>query len=206
VAQLPGQIKDTPPVLQTLLLGLPIVAYVAKDRIKELTREWLSRRLQSFDHSSEIRAGSLAEAGLDNFSGRVQERVSFKSSDALPADVLALRMSNRTVQGADAISEEILSYVRRLEVHAADASPSDYGMALRQIIRLNLRHFLTRLDEPKQRESHYSAAEERFVDGHLPKVYHLNVIARVDVPGTPSTLHKWRVVLNKEGVVRLVAL
>src|SRR5207249_342127 len=52
VAQLPMQIKDLPPTTQTVLLGAPVVAYIAKDRIKELTREWLSRRVREFDTGS----------------------------------------------------------------------------------------------------------------------------------------------------------
>src|SRR5262249_19655316 len=45
VAQLPAKIENVPPAVQTVLFCLPIAAYVAKDRIKELTREWLSKRI-----------------------------------------------------------------------------------------------------------------------------------------------------------------
>ena len=37
----------------------------------------------------------------------------------------------------------------------------------------------------------------------LPKVYHINLIARVSSGGRRILLKRWRVVLNKEGIVRL---
>ena len=52
------------PAAQTALVGLPVLAYAAKDRIKELTRDWLIRRFLAFDASSEIHVGSLADADV----------------------------------------------------------------------------------------------------------------------------------------------
>ena len=204
VAQLPAQIQNLPPGLQTFLLGLPIVAYIAKDRIKELTRDWLSRRAKSYDHGSGIAPGSLADVGLAALSGSVKERVKFLDLSQVPPDVLSLRVAKRTVRGAELGGEGVLTYSRRIELHSARrAAPFAEGMALRQIIRLNLRHFLTRLDEPHQPESHYSLTTETFRLVELPKVYHLNLIARVTEGSGKTSCRRWRIVINKEGIVRL---
>jgi hypothetical protein len=203
VAQLPSRLSNLSPAAQTLLFGLPVVAYIAKDRIKELTREWLSRTVRNYDLSSEIPAGSLADAGLGALAGRVQERVGFRTLTELPAEVMAMRVANRTVRGAEVGSEHVLLYRRGLELRTVKHAPLPPGMGLRQIIRLNLRHFLTRLDEPQQDESHYCKDERRFVRRALPKVYHINLIAQVVSGDTATVRQRWRVVINKEGMVRL---
>ena len=47
------------------------------------------------------------------------------------------------------------------------------------------------------------ASEGRFVTVPLPKVYHVNLIARVTANQCPSSLTRWRIVIDKEGIVRL---
>jgi hypothetical protein len=121
----------------------------------------------------------------------------------VPDEVRAMRVALRTVRHADTAGEAVLHYRRDLELGLGDDTPTSEGLAFRQILRLNLRHFFTRLDEPEQRESHYAVDEGRFVNVSLPKVYHINLIARVRSAGRRIILKRWRVVLNKEGIVRL---
>ncbi len=203
VAQLPQELPHLSPLAQTALLGLPIAAYVAKDRIKELTRDWLTRRIRGYDNEVEIRAGALAEAGLGRVAGRIREAARFVESAEVPEEVTRMRVALRTVRNADTAGESILSYTRDLDLALDDEGPVTEGLAFRQILRLNLRHFLTRLDEPEQRESHYAVDEGRFVHVALPKVYHINLIARVRSGGRRILLKRWRIVLNKAGIVRL---
>src|SRR6185312_16292633 len=98
--------------------------------------------------------------------------------------------------------ETVLCYTRGLLLGVEPGAVTD-GLAFRQILRLNLRHFFTRLDEAEQHEAHYAADEGRFVQVALPKVYHINLIARVRSGGRRILLKRWRIVLNKEGIVRL---
>lgn len=203
VAQLPQNVAHLSPLAQSALLGLPIVAYVAKDRIKELTRDWLTRRIRGYDSEIEIQAGALAEAGLGRVSGRIRETSTFIESAEVPEEVTRMRTALRTVRNADTAGESILYYHRGLDLGMGDDGPAPEGLAFRQILRLNLRHFFTRLDEPEQRESHYAVDEQRFVRVALPKVYHINLIARVQSGGRRILLKRWRIVLNKAGIVRL---
>jgi hypothetical protein len=204
VAQIPTQVQGLPPGLQAALFALPVVAYMGKDRIKELSREWLLRRMKAYDVDTGIRAGNLSDAGLGALAGRLQERVQFFDAQEVPAEVLQARLTNRTVRQAEAFQENVLVYSRRLALEAAqDTERPPEGLTLRQIVRLNLRHFLTRLDEPQQAEAHFLAAEGRFAGVTLPKVYHLNVVARLKQGGVVKAVERARVVLNKEGIVRL---
>jgi hypothetical protein len=203
VAQLPQNVANLHPVLQTAVLGLPIFAYAMKDRIKELTKDWITRRIRGFDNEVEIRAGALAEAGLGRVSGRIQETQRFIEPSDAPEEVMRMRTALRTVRNADTAGESVLYYNRRLVLGMDAEGPSPEGLAFRQIVRLNLRHFFTRLDEPEQQESHYAVDEGRFVRVALPKVYHINLIVRVRSGGRRILLKRWRIVLNKAGIVRL---
>jgi hypothetical protein len=204
VAQLPAQLRNLSSTAQIVVLAIPVVAYMAKDRIKELSREWLTNRLRSFDHVNELHAGSLLEAGLGSLDGSVKEKARYAKTADLPAGVVSVRAASRTVQGSELESEQVLTYTRRLEwreergTHAlAD------GLAMRQIVRLNLRELLGRLDEPRQMLPHFDGGEARFETTEVPKVYHLNVVARLTTSTGGSHLHRTRVVLNKDGIVRL---
>ena len=211
VAQLPSQLQNLPPVLQTLLVGLPVVAYIGKDRLKELTREWLTSRLKAFDTDAALHAGSLVEAGLGSVSGQVKERMEFLAAESVPAAVQAARLAHRTVQsGPNAPSstagESVLVYRRRVEIQPDPTAPLPRGLGLVQILRLNLRRFFARLHEPEQSECHYSLAEGRFLRAALPKVYHLNLVVETQATTSPQSapvLRRWRAVINKNGVLRL---
>ena len=203
VAQLPQNVAHLSPMAQTAVVALPVLAYMAKDRIKELTREWLTRRIRGYDHVVEIQAGALAEAGLGRVSGQIRESMSFIDASQAPEEVTRMRTALRTVRNAETAGEAVIHYQRQLDLGLDEEGPVSEGLAFRQILRLNLRHFFTRLDEPEQRESHYAVDEARFVRVALPKVYHINLIARVRSGGRRILLKRWRVVLNKEGIVRL---
>jgi hypothetical protein len=204
VAQLPMQLRNLSSTAQTLVVLIPVIAYVAKDRIKELTREWLTRRLRASDHDRALGAESLVEAGLGTIAGRVRERMQFRQPADIDPDILAARSVGRTVRGAGLHGESVIVYQRRLTYHRPNgAPPLGAGMAMRQILRLNLREMLSRLDEPEQESKHYDARARRFVVHRVPKVYHLNIAARLTSSAHDPVVARTRLVINKGGIVRL---
>lgn len=203
IAQLPTRFLSLSSSMQVLMLVLPVIAYVAKDRIKEMTKEWLLRRLDAFDHETELVGSQLAGAGLCSLHGCLREKVRFV--DQAPEDVLAVRRRSRWIAGARVGGESVLVYRRALEIAAPlHARPrSRDPLALRQIIRLNLRHFMTRLDEREQLVRHYELSAGGFATHELAKVYHLNIVARIGRPGPGAHLERWRVVFSRAGIERI---
>src|SRR5262249_32343067 len=116
VAQLPQRLTNLPPLAQTALFVLPVAAYMAKDRIKELSREWLTRRVRGYDFEHEIRAGALDDAGLGQLTGRIRETTRFQEVEAAPAEVIAVRTVRRTLRTGDLSGETILSHKRELRL------------------------------------------------------------------------------------------
>ncbi|MFM2152494.1 MAG: hypothetical protein RL199_929 [Pseudomonadota bacterium] len=206
--QLPMNPVDLPADAKALFFALAVGAYVTKDRIKAYTSEWLGRRLRRHDHVSWLYGESLETVGLGMLRARYQELVRFIKEAEAPDEVRRMRLSHRTVQRAERLHEEVVHYRKTLELGTFDeAGRLPDGYRLRDILRLNVRHFLVRLDDPYDQVAYFDAATGGFAHARLPKVYHLNVVLQVTRELADGTRHArlehLRVVLNKEGIVRV---
>lgn len=203
IAQLPARFFSLSPLAQTLMFVMPVVAYIMKDRIKEVTKEWMIQRMRAYDQETELVGSQVAKSGLGSLRGTLREKVRFL--DHAPDDVLAIRQRSRWIAGARIGGESVLMYRRKLEILApSEEQPrSTDELALRQIIRLNLRHFMTRLDERDQIVRHYEPPIGGFATHEIAKVYHLNLVARIGGPDQEAHLKRWRVVFSREGIERI---
>jgi len=205
--QLPAYVSNLPGPTKVLFFVAAVLAYVMKDRIKAVTGEFLLRRARTYDHAHWIFGESLPDLGVDDFVAHSAEAVRFVAGDEVPDDVREVRVQRRTVQHLGVAGEEVIHYRKRLEAgRAGGGAPLPEGYRIRDILRVNLRHFMTRLDDPMDRVDAWDVARGAFVRVELPKVYHLNVVARVRrdrVGEAPQTrFAHLRVVLNKDGIVR----
>ncbi len=208
LAGLPQQMSKVSGSTQMLFFGGAVLAYVAKDRIKALTSEALSRRLRTFDHVSYLTSASIATTGLSIPRLQFKEGMRFLSLGEVPPDVLALRQNVRTLRSADLALEEIIHHRKVVKIGSKDEPghmPDGYGVL--DILRLNVRHFLVRLDEPLDQVAFYDWRREAFGATRLPKVYHLNLVVKVrreSLEGeVQESFERLRVVLNKDGIVRV---
>jgi hypothetical protein len=207
-AQVPGSFAQASGNAKLALLALPVLAYVAKDRIKAVTGEWLSKRLRRFDHAFELRGEALATLGLGALRARIGETMCFLRIPEVPADVIDLRLSQRTVRTSEIATEEVIHHRKSVTLRSEDeAAKLPDGYSVRDILRLNVRHFLVRLDEPIDEARYFDWRRETFAAAELPKVYHLNVVVKTrrewDNGVSQEQLDRLRVVLNKEGIVRV---
>jgi len=205
--QLPAYVSNLPGPTKVLFFAAGVLAYVMKDRIKAVTGEFLLRRARTYDHAHWIYGESLPDLGVNDFIAHSAEAVRFVSGDEVPADVRDVRVQRRTVQHLEVAGEEVIHYRKRLEAgREGGGAPLPEGYRIRDILRVNLRHFMTRLDDPMDRVDAWDVGRAAFVRVELPKVYHLNVVARVrrERAGEPPQVRfaHLRVVLNKDGIVR----
>jgi hypothetical protein len=204
--QLPTYVSNLSGPTRFFFFAGAVLAYVLKDRIKAVTSEILLRRARTHDHAHWIYGESLPDLGVKDFAARSAEAVRFLSPDEVPAEVRAIRMQRRTVHRMEVAGEEVIHYRKHLETGRDVGSGLPEGYRIRDILRVNLRHFLTRLDDPLDRVSVWDTEREAFVRVALPKVYHLNVVARVrrERAGEAPQVRfaHLRVVLNKDGIVR----
>jgi len=203
IAQVPTQVLALSPAAQAVMFVVPVIGYVLKDRIKELTKEWMIRRMREYDQETELVGSQLARSNLGSLCGTLREQVRFL--DQTPDDVLAIRQRGRSIAGARIGGEVVLAYRRKLDIVAprdGQLRATD-ELALRQILRLNLRHFMTRLDDRDQIVRHYDPSIGGFATHEIAKVYHLNVVVRIGGPDPGARLERWRVVFSREGIERI---
>lgn len=206
VAQVPATLGDLSSETRSAVLVSAVVAYMLKDRIKDLTKEHLGRRLRAYDHDNVIVGDNLVLVGLRGFSGRARERMRWQTPQQVAPRLVQLRAHPRTVAGSDISSEEVIAYSRTLVMGPEPGEQLPAGFALRDILRLNLQRFMLRLDEPLDKVSYFDLRRRRFLRVQTPKVYHLNLLLRVTMgveKGQEVLLRRYRVVLNKERIVRI---
>jgi hypothetical protein len=203
-------ISGLPTGTKLLVFMAAVVAYVLKDRIKAVTNELLVPRLRRYDHTRWLGGEALSAVGLGMLQARLREKTSFVADTDVPAEILALRRMRRTVSNAKPLSEEVIHYGKVLEIGAEDERakmPQDYWV--RDILRLNMRHFLVRLDDPVDKVAYYDHAHERFASAVFSRVYHLNLVLRTRCETAGSVeerLELHRVILNQKGIVRVEAV
>lgn len=204
--QVPTTIAGLPASTKFLVVLAAVIAYVLKDRIKIFTNEALTRRLRKYDHKSLLHGPSMAQLGLGMLRLRTREAVRFLRPAEVPEPVLTRRLARRQVRRL-ALLEEVIHHRKEItaEITDPDASVPE-GYWLRDLLRLNVRHFLVRLDEPLDRVDYFDARRGAFSTAMLPKVYTLNLILavrRVRGGAEDSELEHLRVVLDKNGIVRV---
>jgi hypothetical protein len=207
--QLPTTLAGLPATTKLLVFGGAVLAYVLKDRIKAVTNDVLSTRLRKFDHKSWLHGPTMALLGLGGLRIRAREVMRFLTPGEVPPTITALRLARRTVRRAERLTEEVIHYRKEITAIVDDEHVVPEGYSLRDILRLNVRHFLVRLDDPIDRHRFFDPQAGTFATAQLPKVYHLNLVlavGRAEEGGDadePPALEHLRVVLDKQGIVRV---
>jgi hypothetical protein len=205
--QLPATLAAVDSQAKLWFFAAAVLAYVMKDRIKALTNEYLTNRLRRHDHTSWLYGESLGTIGLGMLRARLREAMRFQKGSEVPPEVARMRRTGRTVQNAELHGEEVIHYRKVVEIGTHDpAARLPEGYWVRDILRLNVRHFLTRLDDPIDHVAFFDPARRAFRSADLPKVYHLNLVLRITRENAAGEgqerFEHLRVVLNKDGIVR----
>jgi hypothetical protein len=208
-AQLPTTFSGLSSNTQLFVFASAVIAYVTKDRIKSLSSDYLAKRLKRFDHTSWLGGSSLSAVGLGMLRARLRESMRFLRHDDVPDDVVKLRLQRRTVLHTQGTQEEVIHYRKELVVDATErqSEPFPPGYWVRDILRLNVRHFLVRLDDPVDQVIYFDRQRLGFRTAEMAKVYHLNVVLDLHWENghgeSLRRLEHLRIVLNKEGIVRV---
>lgn len=207
--QVPTHLAGLPPQTRFVLFSAAVLAYVMKDRIKSLTGEYLLRRARVFDHSSVVHGPTLVEMGLGDLHARTAEAVRFVDREHLPPE-LGARREDDDPRRVGPNPEEVIHYRKRLEVDSVGAKALPEGYRIRDILRVNVRHFLLRLDDPTDRVTFFDVSRGWFDVQDLARVYHVHVLMRVRQVGPSGALAEelahLRLVLDKDGIVRAEAV
>jgi hypothetical protein len=190
------------------VLFVAVFAYILKDRIKEVTKQYLTGRFRKWlpDRDREVLPSDLVPLPHTPI-GRVKEYISFVPPHKVDPDIHRVRNAVHTIDLGEDATESILHYAKviNLKPHANTPCASE---GIKDILRFNVSHFLTRLDESLDTIYAFDSVTQRSQQIEGGHVYHVNVVMRHAAcgpdgkPGKP-TLERIRLVLQKSGILRV---
>ncbi len=194
--------------LSTFLLATAlIVAYIMKDRIKEVAKGMFKGGIfgRIPDNSCKILySANTMDTDLIHV-GNQEETVRYKETDSLPDDIAAL-LESESVSRLESEACTIIRYQKILELKGERTRRLKRKIrAIYTFYRFNVGAFLSPLDSPFA--EHLLPNSQWEAGLHLlPKVYHIDLIIRVS--GDDDTVrdvyyHYYQLIVDKEGIRRI---
>ncbi|MEB3198811.1 MAG: hypothetical protein VKP62_16585 [Candidatus Sericytochromatia bacterium] len=180
--------------------------YVAKDRLKEVLREYVWDKVSQYFPDNRLTVVDPAN-GLRI--GHCNEKVRHLPKGKVPADVLAIRNAAHVVDLDSARKESVMLYRNDVTLRAREILQEHQRRThVKHILRFGIEELLPRLDNPTSRVQFYDNDSHVFCRLRAPKVYHLNVVFRLtprdEGHGTGGPVYRRiRVILDKNGIHRI---
>ncbi|MFN8578379.1 MAG: hypothetical protein U0354_16185 [Candidatus Sericytochromatia bacterium] len=196
------------------VLFLIIVAYIFKDRAKEISREIiLDKLLDKFhnyfpDNDLIIQdPTNIKDVKKDNktFIGKCKEFMRFIQKDKVKKDIIKLRNLNHVVDIDEERFEEVIYYRKDVKLHSKRIlNAHTRRNNIKDIIRFNINEFLDKMDNATGKIRFYDIEKNIFTSLKAPKVYHINIVFKYTiVNASEPSYQRIRVVLDKNGIVRI---
>ena len=196
------------------LMLLAVIAYIFKDRLKDLSKEYLATRVQSLlpDRRCWLDYTRFAANGdeLQIPVARFDEAVHYFPASQLDEELawVGRQLPDPVVHQPGAY---VIRYSKRLAIRPR--ALADLGvsvLSLKDIFRLNTSEFLDHLDDPTKDVAAFDG-EDGLLVLQAPKVYYVDVLIRTfaragqpeGAPRTTVRLDTARLVLHKKGILRL---
>lgn len=196
-----------------ILIGIAVVAYIFKDRVKDLSKEYFNTRLKerlpdqrfaiahrSFDNEGQEKTRNL---------GTVSEY--FRFLRKIPSDVAYLRTLGQMTTNDPERRENVVHIGRRLRFGLRSKQHRRMFPLVKNVLRIDISPFLSKLDNPTMPVS-FVGEEGLSTTVQAPKVYHLNMVVRYEVGFDTESgerlvdYERFRLIVNKNGIVRLERL
>jgi len=181
-----------------------VLAYVFKDRIKEILREVMGRGLPKLlaDHITRFR-----DPETNANVGNVKERIEFLRMRDVPGRIKSLR-SEKPNPFRDLLPEEdVIFYSRNILINSRKLQRNHSRLeAINEIIRIRLDKWFRETDDPEDQFLSIKSGEVKIFEGK--KVYHLHLIIELcEKNGFDSDkLFHYEVIFSKKGILRILVL
>jgi len=181
-----------------------VLAYVFKDRIKEILREVLGRGLPKLlaDHITRFR-----DPVTDAKVGNVKERIEFLRMRDVPSRIKSLRTEIPNPFRDLLPVEDVIFYSRNILINSRKLQRNHSRLeAINEIIRIRLDKWFKEMDDPEDRFSSIESGEVKIFEGK--KVYHLHLIIELSEKkdqGNDKLFH-YEVIFSKKGILRIITL
>lgn len=175
--------------------------YVFKDRIKDLSKEYVSEKLKG--RIPDIKSVfNRQDLGL---SGSITEYIRYAEEKTISPEIRFLRRLKGRWDVEAPYPDTVLHYHRTVNLKNEPRALSDIWVnAVKDILRFNFSFFLTHLDDPIKEYFAYDL-EDGVTKVTFPKVYHLNVVIRTSTE-LLTEYSGYRLIFNRTGIIRIESL
>lgn len=173
-----------------------VVAYMLKDRIKELARYYFASRMgrRYFDHKTTI---SIKQ----NQIGWIKEAFDFVAEEKVPEEVMSMRARSDLLEAENRTAGEKIILYRKLVYLDPEALKHHYQyetVGINDIMRLNLSGFVQRMDS-RDYELFVPEGEKDYGMIIGEKIYYLNFLMQFRYKGKIN-YRRFRLLLNHDGI------
>ena len=177
-----------------------VIAYIFKDRIKETLRSGLKTLMPSLVPDRMV---VLKDASVQKRCGMTKSFVEFMSASDVPEHISAARGLGGKPFLDFLPAENVIRYRHDVALDGRKFFKNHERMeSVTEIIRLELHKFMQLMDDPDQ--VYFYTDKSAIKKKRLRRVYHLNIIVAMSDRGRrPSKLLHYRIVLNRDGIVRI---
>ena len=183
-----------------------VISYIFKDRIKDWLKLLFSRNLTRWLSDREIK---IMDPCNSKKIGLLKEAFTFIPTAAVPPDISRIRkIDNITSIDEDGKPERVFKYKKEIALYPEKILGShDRRKDLKDIMRFNIKDFITQADDSCVEYPFADPATGQIRTSVCSRVYHMNMVIKysyADAKGV-KMIHfdRIRIVLNKEGLVRL---
>ncbi len=179
---------------------LIVVAYIFKDRIKELLRNSFA---QHFPYLVADAANYIIDSQLNHRVGSLRNSVRFCKPSNLPPDVVRLRNIQANPFSQLMPPENVVHFRSVVKLNCLQLRTRHMRLeAITNILRLKLDEWLENMDDPSDKVAF--SENGKLCEIVARRVYHINmIIALSDDKNNTQPLARYRLVLNRNGIVRI---
>jgi hypothetical protein len=178
-----------------------VLAYIFKDRIKELTRLYIYKRVQTriYDHKTTIMSSFNEKIGY------CRENFSFISDKDLPEDIKRMRNKDYITELDNGyVGEDVIFSKKQIKIlsnRCRDLFKDFKVDGINDILRFNIRHFLDKMDNPEK--NLFVPGEDDIKKVKGSRVYHLNLAFKYKMGSSGDIFKRFRIILNRDGIKRI---
>lgn len=177
-----------------------VIAYMGKDRIKELLRGYFQHSL----HHLVCDYKTVIATELGHRIGHCMESMTFLPDEKVDPEVMKLRGRSFLTDLENAgYRERIIQYRKKVILNPSlgERIFQDFKVnGLVDIMRFNVHRFLLKMDNPNQTLLIPDPEKKSIVPAKAKRLYHLNIVVRYSMKNRPNIYRRYRVVLSRNGI------
>jgi hypothetical protein len=180
-------------------IGIAIISYSLKDRIKEGLRTIFQRMLP---HLVSDKTDNLYDALINKAVGRARLTVEHKRLNDVPRDITLWYGRGESAFKSILPGENILHFRRQITMNRSRLMRTHIRLnSLTEIFRFNLKRYIENMDDPEKELWYFKGGIPCQIMGH--RVYRLKFAVRIRQKGGEEVTKFYRVHMRQDGIVRI---